>query len=105
HLLDLEHAPEMPNGIDQLGKLQLHVGWLEETGQWQGVSRRHFKLDPPLEGLRLKVEGGEVVAAARDAAMRIPRVGPVLSGGSHLDERPWHVARPGNLVTWAVDRV
>jgi hypothetical protein len=104
HLLDLRHAPTMPANLDHLARWQLHLTWLEETGQWSGVSRRNFKLDPPAVRLRLVVDGGEVSVTSQDANARIPRKGAVTLGGRHLDERPWHVARPGNFVTWAVDR-
>lgn len=80
---------------------------LQETGQLEGVGRRFFKLSPP---------GARVVLGLTDRALVIDRdahkVEIPLTGGPAPSEtqrfaieRTPRKAQPGDLVTWAVDRV
>lgn len=105
HLLDAGTSPALPANLTDLERWQLRLTWLQETGRSRGLSRRQFKLDPPSERLRLRVEADAVRIDTPDGSARIPRRGAPTEGGFLLDERPVAVARPGNLTTWAVDRV
>jgi hypothetical protein len=80
---------------------------LQETGQLDGIGRRFFRLSPP--GARVVLGLTErTLLIDRDAhRLEIP-----LSGGAPrsnqerlaIEQTP-RKARPGNVVTWAVDRV
>src|SRR3954466_13474368 len=77
---------------------------LQETGQWAGVGRRSFKLDPPASRVALGLTQN-----ARLIGSDAHRVRVAIGGGPPSDRRAVEQtprkARPGNLVTWAVDRV
>lgn len=95
-----------PNAADfnRVQRLQWRLTWLQETGQWRGVVRDNFKLIPPAksaalefgaDGLTLFTEHGQVAvpSQAQDA------------GEQHLAPQAHSLAKPGNLVTWSVDRL
>jgi len=78
---------------------------LQRTGQLAGVGRRSFKLDPAAKQLSVALGADEVVAVADDHRIGIsfdPR--GAISGQRFLQEDDRGLARPGNVVTWAVDR-
>lgn len=78
---------------------------LQRTGQLAGVARRSFKLDPAAKQLSIALDGGGLVAVADGNRIGIP-VDPrgAISGQRFLQEDDRGIARPGNFVTWAVDR-
>lgn len=87
-------------------RLQNALTNLQETGQLDGVGRRFFRLSPP---------GSRVVLGLTDDTLLIDRdahkVEIPLAGAAPLNQERFAIeqtprkARPGNLVTWAVDRV
>lgn len=105
HLFDAGRGPALPVDLGSLPRWQLRLEWLQETGQLEGVARRVFKLDPPVARLQATVAEGGVTLEAEGVRAVIPRQDPPREGGFFLDERPQRIARPGNLTTWAVDRV
>jgi hypothetical protein len=108
-LADLRGEPR-PTGAEwtRLARLQAALTNLQETGQLAGVGRRSFKLDPPRERV--------VLALTRDGllvdsdAHRVRISGSAVARGAsegerYVKEQTPKKARPGNLVTWAVDRM
>jgi hypothetical protein len=98
-LLDLSGGPR-PEGWGGLERVQTGLTRLQETGRWGGVARRLFVIEGK----------GEVVPRFDGAGWAVDCDGRT----AHLDEpglpgwvveEPFELARPGNLTTWAVDRV
>jgi hypothetical protein len=92
--------------LSRVARAQVAITNFQETGQLAGVSRRGWTFDPsPTEvAVRLTPSAIEVVADGR--TIELPRDGQDALEGAEL-VRPHHTARarPGNIVTWAVDRV
>ena len=86
-------------------RVQRAITNLQQTGQRQGVGRRSFKLDPAARAVSLSPEVGRLVVVADDHRVVIPwGAGGHIEGERYVREDERAVARPGNLVTWAVDR-
>jgi hypothetical protein len=89
-----------------LSRLQNSVTNLQETGQMQGFGRREFKLPQLAYKVVLGFSANALLVDADSHRIRI-QTDPALP----LEQNPWlkeqtpPKARPGNLVTWAVDRV
>ncbi|MEI9940413.1 MAG: hypothetical protein WDO69_24630 [Pseudomonadota bacterium] len=89
-----------------LSRLQNSLTNLQETGQMQGFGRRAFKLDSPAYKVVLGFSSNALLIDADSHRIRM-QTDPALP----VDPNPWlkeqtaPKARPGNLVTWAVDRV
>lgn len=96
-----------PTGEDwtSLARAQHALTNLQRTGQLRGLARRSFKLDPAAHHVALTAEGERLVVVADDHRIVIPwdRERPV-EGQRFVREEERVLARPGNLVTWAVDR-
>ncbi|MBK7581866.1 MAG: hypothetical protein IPI67_16860 [Myxococcales bacterium] len=104
-LADLSGEPR-PSGWSTLARWQSRITNLQETGQQTGVGQRSFRLDPPAEHTRLHFDGDGLSADADGRKIRIPTSGDgPIEGGHYLLEQTPEKSRPGNLVTWAVDRV
>jgi hypothetical protein len=86
-------------------RLQNALTNLQETGQRQGVGRRWFKLDPPGERVVLAVTGGALLIDIDAHRVRIALDSTEASDDPLAVEQTPKKARPGNFVTWAVDRV
>jgi len=89
-----------------LSRIQNALTNLQETGQVQGFGRRAFKLDPPAYKVVLGFSNNALLVDADSHRIRL-QTDPALP----LEPNPWlkeqtaPKGRPGNLVTWAVDRV
>jgi hypothetical protein len=89
-----------------LSRFQNALTNLQETGQIRGFGRRAFKLDPPAYKVVLGFSSNALLIDADSHRIRM-QTDPALP----LPPNPWlkeqtaPKARPGNLVTWAVDRV
>jgi hypothetical protein len=89
-----------------LSRFQNALTNLQGTGQMRGFGRRAFKLDPPAYRVVLGFSNNALLIDADSHRIRM-QTDPALP----LDANPWlkeqtaPKARPGNLVTWAVDRV
>jgi hypothetical protein len=88
-------------------RLQNSLTNLQETGQWEGVGRRFFKLDPPGTRVALGLTERTLVIDRDAHKVEIPLAGgpPSSNQARFAIEHTPRKARPGNLVTWAVDRV
>jgi hypothetical protein len=107
HLADLRGAePPTGPGWTRLARFQNSVTNLQETGEARGIVRRSFKLDPAADRLALGFTKDQIIVDADGRQIRVPTetAGPVV-GERFVREQPHEKARPGNLVTWAVDRV
>jgi len=89
-----------------LSRFQNALTNLQETGQMRGFGRRAFKLDPPAYKVVLGFSLNALLVDADSHRIRMQTDPP-----RPLDPNPWlkeqtaPKGRPGNLVTWAVDRV
>jgi hypothetical protein len=103
---DLTGEPE-PGGRDwtPLRKLQNTLTNLQETGAAHGVLRKSYRLEP--QAFKVRLELGERTLTIEADAHRIviPDRGAPLEGADYVRDQTPPKARPGNLVTWAVDRV
>jgi hypothetical protein len=124
HVIDLHGQPAGGTAEwTRLERLQNALSNAQQTGQLRGVLKRTFAIDPeekkvdPLADPKeaTKVEGVRDVSVELDGARLTIRSG-VRSATVALDEAavappPWirteapELSRPGNLGTWAVDRV
>ncbi len=108
-LVDLggEPRPEGPRW-SVVKRLQNRVTNWQESGQSRGIGRRAFALVPPASRVALRFEGDDLVITADGREARVPQA---LGPGQHDAELAWlkpqpiDKGAPGNLVTWAVDRV
>jgi hypothetical protein len=100
-------AARRPSGEEwtRLPRLQYALTNLQRTGQLAGIGRRSFKLDPAAEHVSLSITEARLVVVADEHRIAIPwdRSLPI-DGGRFVREEERELARPGNLVTWAVDR-
>jgi hypothetical protein len=78
---------------------------LQETGELAGVGRRSFKLEPAAYKVVLGFSQGALLIDADSHKIRIAEKGETLEGERYVKEVTPPKARPGNFVTWAVDRV
>lgn len=78
---------------------------LQETGEFSGVGRRSFKLEPPAYKVVLGFSKGMLLIDADSHKISIAERGKPVEGERYVKEVTPPKARPGNLVTWAVDRV
>jgi hypothetical protein len=105
--LDLAHEPDAPaDDIGALARVQMKLTNLQETGQTAGIGRRGWTFDPAPSSVRIGLGTAGIEVAADDRMIRLP-----LDGIEPVQGREWirpqrtARARPGNVVTWAVDRV
>lgn len=93
-------------GWTWLKRTQRRLANLQATGSLDGIGRRSFKLEPSASRLVLGFSGATLLVDADAQRLRIDAQAvdetPLPSG---VFEQPHHLARPGNLITWAVDRV
>lgn len=94
--------------FSRLEQLQLAGTFWQETGQFRGVPQRSFKLDPPALAPRVTLTSEELRLSAlhmNQERVLIPNHGPPTAGAHWVAEQVVPLARPGNWITWAVDRV
>jgi hypothetical protein len=106
YALDLSREREIEGDMTRLARAQIAVTNWQETGQLAGISRRGWTFDPSPSSLTLKLGESEIDITADGQPILLPREGQEALVGAEL-VRPHRTARarPGNLVTWAVDRV
>ena len=80
---------------------------LQQTGQTAGIAQTTFALDPVAGRVDLAWRSDAVLEARCDGRVVVvdPRRARVLEGADFVRVVPDERARPGNLITWAVDRV
>lgn len=99
-----EPPPTGP-GWTRLARLQNALTNYQETGQFAGVARRSFKLEPAAYRVVLGLSSSALLIDADAHKIRIPTGGGPIEGAQWIRDLTPKKARPGNLVTWAVDRV
>jgi hypothetical protein len=78
----------------------------QATGQAAGVARRSFKLEPPGAQATVAIASDALVLNLDGTESRVPLPsGPLVGERDRIQEQEHHIAVPGNLITWAVDRV
>ncbi|MBX3181426.1 MAG: hypothetical protein KIT72_13880 [Polyangiaceae bacterium] len=93
-----------------LKRTQHRLTNLQKTGQLTGIGKRSFKLEPPGEAVRVAYAPaddsgpGALVVQVGEQRARVVDGAP-SEDTPFLTEQPHHLAQPGNLVTWSVDRV
>ncbi len=108
HVLDLAgHDPASFTDLTRVQRAQVALTNLQQTGQSAGFVHTMFALDPVARRATISWrEDGTIEAHADDHAVILdPAGGTVVSGESFVRVVPDERARPGNLATWAVDRV
>jgi hypothetical protein len=99
-----EPRPSGP-GWNWLSRLQNALTNLQKTGQFEGIGRRAFRLEPPAYKVVLGFSEQALLIDADSHKIRVPYQGAPSEGAGYVREQTPPKARPGNLVTWAVDRV
>jgi hypothetical protein len=100
-----EAAPSEPDWT-LVARAQDAITKRQETGSWSGIERRSFKLDSAAGRVVLGFSGDTLVVDADGRVARIAAGGRARTTDDTLLRESEHGrARPGNLVTWAVDRV
>lgn len=94
-------------GWGLLGEIQRAITNLQETGQIAGVGRTTMHLSHPDPHGKFHLEFGEIVISAHGQQMEWPLGGTTESPdhGEALLIEAVPPPRPGDLTTWAVDRV
>jgi hypothetical protein len=106
HIADLRGERLTGTGWSRLARAQNALTNLQETGQRTGIARRSFKLDPAAHRVSVGFVADALAVDADGRQIRIPTDsdGPII-GERFVQEQRHEKSRPGNLVTWAVDRV
>src|SRR5258706_449482 len=99
-----EPPPQGP-GWNRARVMQNALTNLQETGELGGVGRRAFKLEPAAFKVVLGFARGTLLIDADSHKISIADQGKPLEGERYIKEVTPPKARPGNFVTWAVDRV
>jgi len=106
HVLDLA-GRDAPAEFTRTQRTQVAITNVQQTGQSRGVIHNAFGLEPAAQKAQLAWrEDGMLVVKADDREIVLdPDKGEAVSGGDHVRAAPEERATPGNVVTWAVDRV
>ncbi len=77
----------------------------QRTGRFSGIGHRSFKLDPAAHRVELGLDEKSLTIVADGHRIVVPfDAGTRIEGERFVREEDRSIARPGNLVTWAVDR-
>jgi hypothetical protein len=117
HVIDLAGQPEQGTaGWTRLERAQNALSNAQATGQARGVMKRTFAIEPDeKKGEPRAADAAREVEIDLDAttltirsgarAAQLPLDAPVAAPAWIRTEAASEIPRPGNLVTWAVDRV
>jgi hypothetical protein len=106
YALDLSREREIGDDLTRLARAQIAITNWQDTGQLAGISRRGWTFDPSPSSLTLRLGEGDIDVTADGKPILLPREGQEpLVGAEYIRPHRTARARPGNLVTWAVDRV
>jgi hypothetical protein len=91
-------------------RTQMAITNLQQTGQTSGILHNAFSLEPPATRAELAWQDDGMLAVTLDGpgdprVVLDPQKGEPVSGGDRVRAAPEEKAKPGNVVTWAVDRV
>lgn len=108
HALDVSgRSPAVYTEFNRTQRWQMMLTSLQQTGQTGGVMHNAFALDPPANQVDLVWRDDGMVGAKADgrAIVLDPVKGVAVDGAGWVRAAPEVKARPGSVVTWAVDRV
>jgi hypothetical protein len=108
HVLDLAgRSPDSNSGFTRIQRIQVALTNLQQTGQTAGIAHSTFAFDPLARNATFAWRAnGSIEAHADDRLVVIdPKEIRAVTGAKFVRVVPDVRARPGNLVTWAVDRV
>jgi hypothetical protein len=108
HVLDLAgRSPDSYSDFTRIQRIQVALTNLQQTGQTAGIAHSTFAFDPVARTATLAWRAdGSIEARADDRLVVIdPKEIRATSGAKFVRVVPDLRARPGNVVTWAVDRV
>jgi hypothetical protein len=114
HVLDFSgHAAPIRGRLTALERIQVALTNAQETGQLPGVGHAAFPLGTPARHAvltwrddgALEIRADDRRGHAAHAIVVDPREPRILSGAAFARAVPDERARPGSLVTWAVDRL
>lgn len=99
--------PHTTDGWKKLPRLQNAVTNLQRTGSARGVQRRHYQIDPPATAASVSwSEQGALEVVADGQKVLIDRYADEpLEGKERARFERVVKAKPGDLITWTVDRV
>lgn len=98
-------APPTGRGWTTMPRAQNSLTNYQDTGQFAGIQRRSYKLEPPAYKVVLGFSTNALNVDADAHKIRIALGSGHLEGAEYVRDQTPPKARPGNLVTWAVDRV
>ena len=119
HVFDLSGQALATDGWTRVERLQNALTNAQETGQLHGIGKRTFTLqgddaqeqegepkegEAPARDVRCLLEEGTLVVRDGAREARVPLDGPATLP-AWLSHESGEIARPGNVVTWSVDRV
>jgi hypothetical protein len=108
HVLDLDgRGSGGGEAFTRVQRTQIAITNLQQTGSSHGVRHVSYALEPVARAvtLRWRDDGTLEVHADGHDVLIDPREARALQGETFVRVAPDERARPGNLVTWAVDRV
>jgi len=94
-------------GWKGIHRTQNAIANLQKTGSTKGVQRRHYALDPPANAATVAWNDKGALDLDADGAKIVidPRVDDPLEGAERARFERSVKAKPGDLITWTVDRV
>jgi hypothetical protein len=108
HVVDLDgRSPDAYADFTRTQRVQLALTNLQQTGRTRGVVHDTYALDPVARAVSIawREDATLNVLADGHAITVVPREVRVAEGSDRVRIVPDERARPGNVVTWAVDRV
>lgn len=87
-----------------LDRMKMRLTFWQETGQLAGIEERAFDFEPPQADVQLHWSGQHLAVTTLAQQAQIAPDG-TTTGSLLLRPRPHDLGHPGELVTWAVDRV
>ncbi|HMI88976.1 MAG TPA: hypothetical protein VK550_33085 [Polyangiaceae bacterium] len=104
--IDLSHEQASGDDLGRVARTQVALTNLQDTGQLAGITRRGWTFDPSPSKVAAQLSPGVIEVVADGRQILLPREGQdALVGGDFVRAHRTARARPGNVVTWAVDRV
>jgi hypothetical protein len=93
-------------GWKKFNKVQNAITNLQKTGSTKGVQRAHYTVDPPIAAAQLAWQDGKIELTGDGARIVIdPYKEDPLEGRDRARFERSVKAKPGDLITWTVDRV
>jgi hypothetical protein len=125
HVVDLGGQPAT-DGWSPVERAQNALTNLQQTGQLRGVTKRTFAIEPeelpkkggdpladgkeapkpvPVRDVTVELDGENLIVRTGARSATVPLDTPDAPVPAWLRTETYELARPGNLATWAVDRV